>query len=277
MRVLTLSSGSIQEQLQRLPALWTIASELKASIQVACDPSQKAIWDLLPAVEKVIPFEFNSNPSLADWANLLGTIREQDFQICLNFATGTQVNLMLSMSHIPIRVAERGFSRTKDVDFTDNWSSQRLESYLRPIGLSLDADSYRILLPKEKIEEASDKEDKRKLILLVAKSTSDCSYKGWQALQNQLTGFSKKNRHKLITKPRNFSDLAIVVASSDIIISNCPVTQILAIYCGIKLIALDATNKLLPKREGVSIIEDSGVGITEMKQQKILDSLSLIS
>ena len=70
---------------------------------------------LLPALDKVIPIDFDNDPALADWANLLGSIREPDFQICLNFVEGRQVNLMLSMSRIMTRIGRTGFSSTERV------------------------------------------------------------------------------------------------------------------------------------------------------------------
>ena len=88
MRVLALSPGSLQQQLERLPALATVSDQLGADIQVACEPAHRALWSLNPWIEKVIPFPFAGDPNLAEWANLLGLVREPDFQACLNFATG---------------------------------------------------------------------------------------------------------------------------------------------------------------------------------------------
>jgi hypothetical protein len=75
-------------------------------------------------VEKLIPFDFNSSPTLADWANLLGNVREPDFQACINLASGRQVDLMLSMSHIPTRVAAGGFSATNTVAIGSGWPAR---------------------------------------------------------------------------------------------------------------------------------------------------------
>ncbi len=154
MRILALSPGSMQRQLIKLPALSVVTSQLGGSLQIACATSNKGAWRLLPAVEKVIPFTFNSNPSLAYWSNLLCTIRKQDFQTCLNFAKGIAIGLMFSISHIPTRVAEKGFSRTENVAPKKGWPPQKFESYLKPLGLSLNADSLKLSIPKAKLEEA---------------------------------------------------------------------------------------------------------------------------
>ena len=66
MRVLVLSPGFVGDQLVRLPAIEAISRQLQSSVQVACAPGVRGVWDLLPSVEKVIPFDFESSPTLAD-------------------------------------------------------------------------------------------------------------------------------------------------------------------------------------------------------------------
>ena len=154
MRVLALSPGSLEDQLDRLPALADICQKLNASLQVACDPQQAAPWKLLPCLDKLLPFSFEANPTLADWANLLGCVREPDFQICINFAEGQQVNLMLSMSHIPKRLAVEGFACTDQVNVGPGWTAQRLNPFLQALGLDLEADQFRLPLAAEALEEA---------------------------------------------------------------------------------------------------------------------------
>jgi len=108
MRLLLLSPGGPQEQLAFLPAAATAASRLATTLQVACAPAAAPVWTLLPAVEKVLPFDFDGRPSLADWTNLLGAVREPDFQACLNRGSGWRLELLLSLTHIPVRVARGG-------------------------------------------------------------------------------------------------------------------------------------------------------------------------
>jgi len=63
-----------------MPAVAATALHLAATVQVSCPAGAAAVWKLLPAVEKVLPFSFESGVSLAEWANLLGAVREPDFQ-----------------------------------------------------------------------------------------------------------------------------------------------------------------------------------------------------
>ena len=141
-------------QLDRLPALASLCDSVGGKLQVACAPACRGAWELLPQLEKIIPFDFEADPSLADWANLLGCVREPDFQVCLNFAEGQQVNLMLSMSHIPTRLAPSGFSSTQRVSPSNGWPAQSLEAYLQPLGVGLDANGFRLSLSSADLDAA---------------------------------------------------------------------------------------------------------------------------
>ena len=154
MRVLALSPGPLTLQLDRLPALVSLCEQLGATLQVACAPACRGAWDLIPQVDKVLPFDFEAAPTLADWANLLGCVREPDFQVCLNFAEGQQVNLMLSMSHIPTRIASSGFSSTEIISPGEGWCAQRLASVLKPLGCELDANRFRLSLSSKDLNTA---------------------------------------------------------------------------------------------------------------------------
>ncbi len=76
MRALFLIPGDSVSQLQALPAVAATAEQLGAQVQVACRPAAAGVWKLLPAVEKTLPISFEQ-ASLADWANLLGLVRER--------------------------------------------------------------------------------------------------------------------------------------------------------------------------------------------------------
>jgi hypothetical protein len=143
------------EQLQTLPAAAAVAQQLGFNLQIACPPSGKDVWSLLAAVEKLIPFAFD-DASLADWTNLLGCVREPDFQLCFNLASGRQVDLMLSMSHIPTRVAASGFSATQAIALLPGgWRAQALEPWLRSVGVNLQAGDFRLSLPADALAQAS--------------------------------------------------------------------------------------------------------------------------
>ena len=252
MRLLVLSPGTAQQQLERMPAIAACANELGASIQVACSPAYRSLWTLLPSVEKIIPFDFSASLTLADWANLLGSVREPDFQVCLNFAEGRQVNLMLSMSHIPTRVSEAGFASTAVASQAEGWSAQRLSGFLAPIGLSLDAGAFRISLPAKLMNSARERQpqgDGPLLLLQPAATPGDWPAERWKQLPLTIKDKLPGLRAIQLEDKSALSERAAQIACADVVLTSCAVTSLLAAFCGVPLVALGLSDDQLPERD----------------------------
>ena len=276
MRVLFLVPGGVSDQLQAIPAAAQVAQELKAQIQVACSPAAAATWSLLPAVEKVIPFAFDDGPSLADWANLLGNVREPDFQACVNLASGRQVDLMLSMSHIPTRVAASGFSATATVTTGTGWGAQALAPYLRQLGINLDANQFRLSLPKGALEQAAAAMPSGQgpaLLLSPSGDRQDWPTEHWSALPDAIR--SKLPDLRVIQAGgANLLQRASQLASCDVVLSSDPITSQLALLSGMPLVALGQDPAALPERAGVQAVGQAGA-LRNLSTAEVLQALGL--
>ncbi|BEV35900.1 lipopolysaccharide heptosyltransferase family protein [Synechococcus sp. M16CYN] len=276
MRVLALSPGSLQDQLDRLPALASLCQQLDASLYVACDPKVSAAWNLLSVVKKVFSFGFETNPSLADWANLLGNVREPDFQVCINFAKGQQVNLMLFMSHIPNRIAASGFACTDLVVHEGSgFSPQRLASYLTPLGCSLDANAFRLTLPRQELEESRSSQppgDGPMLMLAPSKSYGDWPSERWSSLPRSISNRLANLRSVTLDRGLPLRRCAAAVACADVVLSSCAVTQRLAVYFGIPLLALGAQPDDLPERPEIRCLGKKGA-LASLSENEVLNAL----
>jgi len=105
MRVLALVPGGVEEQLLFFPTLDRLHSSFpNADITVAADPAAKAVYALSKAGAEVIPYRFQADNSPADWANLLGTVRDREFEAVLTGTTSWSVALLLWLSGIPLRI-----------------------------------------------------------------------------------------------------------------------------------------------------------------------------
>lgn len=256
MRALFLIPGDAVRQLQALPAVAAVAEQLSAQVQVVCAPALAPCWGLLPAVEKVIPFDF-AVATLADWANLLGSVREPDFQLCINLASGRQVDLMLSMSHIPTRIAAAGFSATETVrPSAEGWPDQRLEAYLNPIGVRLDAAAYRLTLPRadlDKVAEQLPAGDGPLLLLAPRGDGSDWPTAQWQALPDLIR--QRLPALRSLTLPAlaggNLRGRAALLATADVVLASDGPTVELALLLGLPVVALGRSQDSLPPRQGV--------------------------
>ena len=275
MRVLALSPGPLSLQLERLPALASLCSSVGATLQVACSPSVKGAWELLPQLEKVIPFDFEASPNLADWANLLGCVREPDFQVCLNFAEGQQVNLMLSMSHIPTRIAASGFSSTELVQPQEGWASQRLAAYLKPLGCELNADGFRLALPSTILDKARadlPSGDGPLLVLAPKGGADDWPASEWTALPETIGQRLKGLRCSELAIGLGLQARAAAVACADVVLTSCPVTQSLAVFSGVPLVALGGDPNAMPQRADLRCLGRAD-HLGDLQQDEVLQAL----
>ena len=281
MRALFLIPGNGVSQLQALPAVAATAQQLNFQIQVACGLDVAGVWKLLPAVEKVLPFSF-SNASLADWANLLGCVREPDFQACVNLASGRPIDLMLSMSHIPTRVATAGFSATKLVSPTSGgWPDQALETYLRPMGVNLDANAFRLAIPSKVLSEAMaalPSGHGPMLLMVPSGGRDDWPTEQWRHLPDRIRSSLASLRHQQVSPARPSVELllarAATVAASDVVLASDPLTVELSLLCGVPVVALGRDSSSLPVREGVKGLNPVD-GLPSLSTDAVLTALGL--
>ena len=279
MRALFLRPGDGVRQLQALPAVAATAERLGFAIQVACPAPAAAIWRLLPAVEKVIPFSYD-DASLADWTNLLGCVRDPDFQLAVNLAPSRQMDLMLSMSHIPTRIASSGFSATETVTPpASGWPAQALAAHLRPVGVALDAESFRLPIAAATLAEASASlppGDGPMLLLVAAGGPADWPADRWQALPQRILASLPALRCRQLgpataaTAARRAAELA----ASDVVLSSDPLSTELALLCGTPVVALGRDPASLPQRAGVQGLSGRA-GLASVELGEVLQALGL--
>jgi hypothetical protein len=256
MRALFLIPGTAARQLQLFPAVAAVAEQLRAQVQVACPQNTAGWWSLHPAVEKTIAFPFEA-ATLAEWTNLLGCVREPDFQLVVNLASGRQVDLMLSMSHIPTRVATGGFSATARVTPGGGWPAQAMEAYLAPLGVSLDAGAFRLPLPQVDLTAAAAALPAGQGPLLqLARSgrPSDWPPSRWEELPGRIRSRLPDLR---VTQSGTGSgsprQQAARMACADVVLASDPVGIELALLLGLPLVALGPATPL-PDRQGVQAL-----------------------
>ena len=180
-------------------------------------------------------------------------MREPDFQVCLNFSAGQQVNLMLSMSHIPTRVSEGGFA------CTDRVAGIRLGttgtgSFLVPLGCELDADAFRLSLPAAELDEirASQPSGDGPLLLLAPNGDAgDWPADRWDQLPDTIRSRLGSLRCMTLNPTTPLRQKAATIACADVVLSSSPISQAIATYCGTPLVALGAAETDLPKREEI--------------------------
>ena len=277
MRALFLIPGGSSQQLQSFAAVAAVADQLHADVQVVCPLAAVPLWSLHPAVERAMPFSYEQ-ATLADWANLMGSVREPDFQVSLNLAPSRQMDLMLSMSHIPTRVASGGFSATERITpIEGGWANQAFEAFLRPIGVRLDAESFRLAIAPADLEAASaalPSGDGPALLLAPSGAGGDWPAQQWQDLPAKIRSKLPNLRTLAGTRAGDMRKRAAQIASADVVLASDPVAIELALLLGLPLVALGRDAASLSSRAGVQGL-GSAANLSQLGDAEVLAALGL--
>ncbi|MEC4805142.1 MAG: glycosyltransferase family 9 protein [Jaaginema sp. PMC 1079.18] len=105
MRILALVPGGIGDQILFFPTLETLKKTYPdAAIDVLVEPRSKAAYRVCATVDDVLLFDYKDRNGLADYLNLLGVIRDREYDIALALGQRWTVGLLLWLNGIPTRV-----------------------------------------------------------------------------------------------------------------------------------------------------------------------------
>lgn len=109
MRILALVPGGTGDQLLFFPTLDTLKQQYpNAEIDVVVEPRAMAAYRVCQSVNRVLKFDFKDRNSLADFGNLLGTIRDREYDAAIITQPSFSVNILLWLSGIPKRISFAG-------------------------------------------------------------------------------------------------------------------------------------------------------------------------
>jgi len=165
MRVVALVPGGIGDQILFFPTL----DDLKryypnAQIDVVVEPQSKAAYQVSKSVHEVLAFDFKDRNSLADWGNLVGTIRDREYDVAIAVNQNWLMGLLLWLTGIPIRIGYQGKGSvflTDAVPFKPSqYVAELYHDLLQPLGIKTPVPELAVNVPKPDIEWAQ-KEQKR--------------------------------------------------------------------------------------------------------------------
>ncbi len=111
MRILALVPGGIGDQILFFPTLDDLKKTYPdAQIDVVVEPRAKSAYRVSKSVHDTILFDFKGSNSLADFANLLGVMRDREYKIAISLGQRRAVGFLLWLSGIPTRVGYGGGS-----------------------------------------------------------------------------------------------------------------------------------------------------------------------
>lgn len=109
MRIVALVPGKIGDQILFFPTLDNLKRVYPdAQIDVVVEPGSKAAYRVCKSVTDAITFDFKDRNSLADWGNLIGLLRDREYDIAISPQSQFSSNLLLWLTGIPTRVGYKG-------------------------------------------------------------------------------------------------------------------------------------------------------------------------
>ncbi len=105
MRILALVPGGIGDQILFFPTLDDLKRRYpEAEIDVVVEPRSTAAYRVSKSVDKVIPFDFKDANGPADWGNLIGIIRDREYEVAMSLGRRWGVGFLLWLTGIPMRI-----------------------------------------------------------------------------------------------------------------------------------------------------------------------------
>lgn len=157
MRVVALVPGGIGDQILFFPTLEDIKQSYpSAQIDVIVEPRAKGAYRVCKSVNEVIPFDFKDRNSAADWGNLLGVLRDREYEVALSLGQRRAVGLLLWLTGIPTRVGYSGPSSvflTNPVPLkTEQYAASMYHDLLQGLSINQPCQEVTISLPQKDIE-----------------------------------------------------------------------------------------------------------------------------
>lgn len=157
MRVVALVPGGIGDQILFFPTLEDLKQSYpSAQINVIVEPRAKGAYRVCKSVNEVIPFDFKDRNSAADWGNLLGVIRDREYEVALSLGQRWAVGLLLWLTGIPTRVGYSGPGSTfltNPVPLkTEQYAASMYHDLLQGLNINQPCQEVTISVPQKDIE-----------------------------------------------------------------------------------------------------------------------------
>lgn len=306
MHILAFVPGGISDQILFFPTLETLKQRYpSAAIDVVTDPQSVGAYKVAPTVRKAIPFNFRDRNSLADWSNLLGVIREQEYELVLTAQGGWAVGLLLWLSGIPERIGfagqGTGFLTQAIPDKPNQYLAQRYHDLLQGMGASQPCPEIKVTIPRKNLEWAEAEQQRLGIgngYLLVDATGGDYPSSSWKLILKNIqdqqpnlpivliqeekpTDLPQTLKEAGITfktlVPEEPAKLAALIAGANLVLCTEGDTLQLAVAVQTFTIALLGAAKIaryLPQSDRFIGIQSTTSSMKDISPQQVLDVLA---
>ena len=163
MRILALVPGGTGDQLLFFPTLDTLKQQYpNAEIDVVIEPRAMAVYGISQLVNRTLKFDFGDRNSLADFGNLLGTIRDREYNAAILTKPSFSSNFLLWLSGITKRISfagQGGFLLTDAItDDPEEYVALKNHNLLMALGIDRPCPSIKVNLPKKDLDWAANEQ-----------------------------------------------------------------------------------------------------------------------
>ena len=273
MRILALVPGSIGNQLLFFPTIETLSKKYpEAAIDVLVEPSSKKAYRVCKNVDEVLVFDFQDRNSFAEYLNLLGIMRDREYDAVISLKTTWRIKLLLWLNGIPTRIGYEDDSQlylsSSVARKPEQYKAQMYHDLVSGLGIQAPCPPLTINVPTEDISWAEYEQQRLEIkdsgyILLSDESplgdTSAYPMSSWKKIiqdieqrntglaivllqtdsnQDWVTEMISANGNLKAIAPSDIGKMAAMVAGANLVLCDDSTTTQLAVATGTYTIAL---------------------------------------
>ncbi|MGK7872092.1 MAG: glycosyltransferase family 9 protein [Xenococcaceae cyanobacterium] len=157
MQILALVPGGIGEQILFFPTLEDLKQQYpNAAIDVIVEPRAKSAYRVCQSVREVLIFDYKDRNGLADYLNLLGIIRDREYDVALTLGRRWTIGLLLWLNGIPVRIGyktQTSWFLSNPVPLkTEQYAAHMYHDLVRGLGIQTPCPELKINVPKQDID-----------------------------------------------------------------------------------------------------------------------------
>ncbi|MEM6611840.1 MAG: glycosyltransferase family 9 protein [Cyanobacteria bacterium P01_C01_bin.72] len=310
MRILALVPGDIGNQLLFFPTLETIKQQYpQAAIDVLVEPRSKKAYRVCKNIDDVLVFDFQDRNSFADYLNLLGTVRDREYDAFISLKTSWRIKLLLWLNGIPTRVGYKDDSAlylsAAIARKSEQYQAEMYHDLVTGLGIQATCPPLTINVPTEDISWAEYEQrrlaiDRGYIVLCDESSTEEVDaypITSWQKIiadiEQRQTGLSivllqsDRNQEWVTTmvtangnlkaiSPPDVGKMAGIIAGANLIVCNSGMAMQLAVATDTYLFALvdnQAQKNIPAAKENCSLISAESNNVKDIEAERVIQQL----
>lgn len=312
MRILALVPGSIGNQLLFFPTLETLSKQYpQAVIDVLVEPSSKKAYRVCKNVEEVLVFDFQDRNSFADYLNLLGIIRDREYDAVISLKTTWRIKLMLWLNGIPTRI---GYDDDSQIYLSssvarkpEQYKAEMYHDLVGGLSIQTPCPPLTINVPTDDIALAESEQQRLDIkssgyVLLcddqsTAKDISDYPLASWKKIvadieqrntglaivllqtdtnQDWVTAMISSNSNIKVIVPGDVGKMAGIIAGANLLLCDSNTSMQLAIATGTYTIALltnQDKHELPNNNENCVSVQSSTASLSDITPEMIISKM----